>query len=334
MTLPPPSPPSSAPGAQSGGESHPAESGSLPRLIAVVGPTASGKSALALELALRLGGEVVNTDSMQVYRRFDLGTAKPTPAERRRVPHHLIDVAEPDGAYSAGRYVAEARAVIAGIAGRGQAPILCGGTGLYFRALFSGLADIPTVPPDIRAAVERQIAGEGLAACHAELQRVDPAAARAIHPNDPARIARALEVYRATGTPLSRFREARPFESVGGMVFSLGLAVEPAELWRRIEARVSAMMARGWIDEVATLLADGIAPEAKPMRAIGYRQIAAWLARGGGPETRTELERAIVIRTRQYAKRQRTWFRKHPDIFWRPQERMGEIFDRAAEFLR
>ena len=244
----------------------------LPPLVAVVGPTASGKSALAMALAERLGGEVINTDSMQVYRGFDIGTGKLSQAERRRVTHHLIDVANPAEQYSAGRYVADARAAIAGVVERGRVPILCGGTGLYFRALLFGMAEIPQVSARVRDAVEAWLKQKGLAAGHAELTRVDPVTAAKVHPNDPARIARALEVYRMAGVPLSAYRRAQPFAESAPGALSVGTSFERPELYRRIGQRVRAMIARGWIEEVEGLLGQGYGPGLKPMRAIGYRQ--------------------------------------------------------------
>ena len=306
----------------------------LPPLVAVVGPTASGKSALAMALAERLGGEVINTDSMQVYRGFDIGTGKLSQAERRRVTHHLIDVANPAEQYSAGRYIADARAAIAGMVERGRVPILCGGTGLYFRALLFGMAEIPQVSARVRDAVEAWLKQKGLAAGHAELTRVDPVTAAKVHPNDPARIARALEVYRMAGVPLSTYRRAQPFAESAPGALSVGTSFERPELYRRIGQRVRAMIARGWIEEVEGLLGQGYGPGLKPMRAIGYRQIAAWLGGGRLPEAGGEaLAEAIATHTRRYAKRQMTWFRKHPGIFWSAPGGFDVIMKRVRRFL-
>ena len=306
----------------------------LPPLVAVVGPTASGKSALAMALAERLGGEVINTDSMQVYRGFDIGTGKLSQAERRRVTHHLIDVANPAEQYSAGRYIADARAAIAGMVERGRVPILCGGTGLYFRALLFGMAEIPQVSARVRDAVEAWLKQKGLAAGHAELTRVDPVTAAKVHPNDPARIARALEVYRMAGVPLSTYRSAQPFAESAPGSLSVGTSFERPELYRRIGQRVRAMIARGWIEEVEGLLGQGYGPGLKPMRAIGYRQIAAWLGGGRLPEAGGEaLAEAIATHTRRYAKRQMTWFRKHPGIFWSAPGGFDMVMERVRRFL-
>ena len=317
----------------------------LPPLVAVVGPTASGKSALAVELAERLGGEVINTDSMQVYRGFDIGTAKPSQAERRRVPHHLIDVADPTEDYSAGRYVTDARAAITGVVERGRVPILCGGAGLYFRALMFGMAEIPQVPATVRDEVEAWLKKKGLASGHAELTRVDPITAAKVHPNDPARIARGLEVYRTAGVPLSDYRRAQPFAETAPGTLSVGTLFPRPELYRRIDQRVRGMIAGGWIEEVEGLLGAGYGPMLKPMRAIGYREIAAGLHGGvfqGGifhsgrlqQTERKALAEAIATHTRRYAKRQMTWFRKHPGIFWSAPGGFDIILERVRKFLK
>lgn len=307
----------------------------LPPLVAVVGPTASGKSALAMELAERLGGEVINTDSMQVYQGFDIGTAKPSAADRHRVTHHLIDVAQPADPYSAGRYVADARAAIAAVVERGRLPILCGGSGLYFRALMFGMAEIPPVPAIVRDEVEAWLKQKGLAAGHAELTRVDPVTAARVHPNDPARVARALEVYRTAGVPLSAYRRAQPFAEAAPGSLSVGTHFERPELYRRIDRRVRGMIAGGWIEEVEGLLGAGHDPGLKPMRAIGYRRIAACLD-GGRPSQaeRETLAGAIATDTRRYAKRQMTWFRKHPGIFWGEPGGFDIVMERVSKFLK
>ena len=302
----------------------------MEKLIAVVGPTASGKSELALALAEALGGEIINTDAMQVYRGLDIGTAKPDAAARARVAHHLLDVVAPDEAYSAGRYLADARRIIADLRTRGRAPILCGGTGLYFRALLFGLAEIPPIPPEVQARVAAQLAAEGLAAAHARLTQVDPRAAQRIHPNDPSRIARALEVFGATGRPLSDFQAEQPFREVAPHVLSVGCRWERAALYARINARVERMLAAGWVDEVRGLLAAGYDPQLKPLRSSGYREIAALLQGGRGPQ---RLAEDIATRTRHYAKRQLTWFNKHPNVHWAPLGEEPTLLAASAAFL-
>ncbi len=298
--------------------------------MAVVGPTGSGKSELALRLAEACGGEIVNTDSLQVYRGLDIGTAKPDAAERARVPHHLLDVADPDQPFSAGDFVREARRVLADLAARGRAAILCGGTGLYFRALLQGISDIPAVPPAVRAEVAARLKRLGAPALHAELGRADPDAAARIHPHDAQRIARALEVHAATGRPLSAFQAAQPFGRPVPQVLSVGCFWERAELYRRLDARVERMLERGLIAEVQGLLARGYAAELKPLRSIGYLEVVAHVQ---GRLPLAAVAPAIQLRTRHYAKRQVTWFKRHPDIFWAAPGDFDAVERRVKEWL-
>ncbi|MCZ6842127.1 MAG: tRNA (adenosine(37)-N6)-dimethylallyltransferase MiaA [SAR324 cluster bacterium] len=301
------------------------------RMIAVVGPTASGKSALALRLAQALGGEIISTDSMQVYRHLDIGTAKATARQRRLVPHHLLDMVNPDEPYSAGRYTADAARVIARLGAQGKAPLLCGGTGLYFRALLFGLADIPGIPSAIRERVQRLHGRKGLAACREELKRLDARGAAALHPNDKARNLRALEVVLATGRPIHEFQQATPFRDGAGNVLSVGIAWQRPELYSRIADRVAAMLEGGWVEEVRRVLEMGYHPEVKPLRAIGYKEIAALLQ---AKRDQARLAEDIAQRTRNYAKRQLTWLRKHPGIFWCAPGEEDKILERAQFFLK
>ena len=298
--------------------------------IAVVGATASGKSALAIELAERFGGEIVGTDSLQVYRGLDIGTAKPTLAERARMPHHLIDVAAPDESYSAGRYTGDARAVISRLERAGRVPVLCGGTGLYFKALLRGLTPIPAIPDALRQAVAERTEREGLAAAYAALEKADPVSAARIHPHDTARILRALEVFEATGEPLSAFRQRATFGGMPPHVLSVGIQWERATLYERIGRRVQRMLAAGWVAEVRELLAQGYGPELKPLRSIGYREVVEHLQ---GRRAESELAPAIATRTRHYAKRQLTWFRGQPDIFWAEPGQESGVVAKVEAFL-
>jgi tRNA dimethylallyltransferase len=318
-----------------GGADGPAEDAAGPEapcapLIAVVGPTGSGKTELALRLAERFGGEIVNTDSLQVYRYLDIGTAKPDAAERARVPHHLLDVVDPDEPFSAGEYVRAARRALADLARRGRVAILCGGTGLYFRALMQGIAEIPPVPPAVRDAVAARLATLGPETLHAELARVDPASAARIHPRDAQRIARALEVAQATGRPLSAYQAQQPFRSAARGVLSVGTAWERAALYRRLDARVDEMLRRGLVAEVEGILARGFSPEAKPLKAIGYLEAVAWLQ---GRLPREELAAAIQLRTRHYAKRQVTWFKRHPEVQWAVPGEQDRVLREVEVFL-
>lgn len=282
------------------------------RLLAVVGPTASGKSPLGMKVARRLGGEIVNCDSMQLIRGMEVGTAKPTPEERAAVPHHLYDRIEPDEWYSAGKYMHEARAVCREIAGRGRMPIIVGGTGLYLRALLEGVFEGPGRSPRFRRRVQRIARVRGPEHLHRLLKRRDPAAAARIQAADEVRLIRALEVHFLTGRPISRMQRARrPLE--GFMIRKIGLRPARPDLYGRINARVNRMFEAGLLEEVRTLLDQGYSPDCKGFEAIGYRQAVAVV------QGRMTIPQAVAVaaqRSRHYAKRQLTWFRKEPDLQW------------------
>jgi tRNA dimethylallyltransferase len=284
-----------------------------PPALAIVGATATGKSALALALAKELGGEIINADALQVYRGFDLGTAKPKAAERAAVPHHLIDILEPHERYSAGEFARRAREAMAEIEGRGKVPIVVGGSGLYLRALFSGLSPIPPGDPEVRAELCRRLGEEGLPALAAELARRDPETAARLPPGDTQRILRALEVALVTGVPLSAWISRQPFGTQGIAAIQVGLTVARGLLYDRIASRVAEMVAGGWVEEVTGLLQRGLEPTLPAFQAIGYRQLARHV-QGEQP-----LEASIadtVQATRRFAKRQETWFRKEPGLTW------------------
>lgn len=286
------------------------------RVLALAGPTASGKSAAALALARALHGEIVSVDSALVYRGMDIGTAKPTPEERAAVPHHMIDIRDPAQAYSAAEFAADAQRLVREIHGRGHCALLVGGTMLYFKALFEGLDAMPPADAAVRAQLEQEATARGWPALHAELARVDPATAQRLAPNDAQRVQRALEVFRVTGQPLSSFhgKAAR----TPGLVPDLFLSLEPTDrtwLHERIAQRFDAMLAAGFLDEVRALRARGdLSPELPSMRSVGYRQawelLDAHKAAGGTQAFPTPLlrERGIFA-TRQLAKRQLTWLR-------------------------
>jgi tRNA dimethylallyltransferase len=283
----------------------------LPALVALAGPTASGKSAAALALAPGLDAEIISVDSALVYRGMDIGTAKPTPEERALVPHHLIDIRDPAQSYSAAEFVADARRLVAEIRARGKRVLLVGGTMLYFKALFEGLAALPPADPDLRADIEAEARTAGWPALHAQLAQVDPATAARLAPNDAQRIQRALEVFRLTGQPLSRFHQASAHP--GGLRPDLFLSLEPVDrawLHERIARRFDAMLAAGFLDEVRRLRERGDLDASMPsMRAVGYRQ--AWEVLAGEAPTDSLRERGIAA-TRQLAKRQLTWLRGMP----------------------
>jgi tRNA dimethylallyltransferase len=276
--------------------------------ILLMGPTASGKSALALDVALRVGGEIVSVDSAQVYRGMDIGTAKPDADARARVPHHLIDLVEPTDAYSAARFAQDAARAIAGIRSRGRVPIVCGGTMLYFKALSEGLSALPPGDPGLRAALDARAAREGWPALHAELARVDPATAGRLAATDAQRIQRALEVHALSGAPLSALqgRRAAP-EPIGATRAYALVPQDRAALHAAIARRFDAMLAAGLVDEVAALRGRHALHAGLPsMRCVGYRQAFAYLE--GRHDAATMRARAIAA-TRQLAKRQFTWLR-------------------------
>ncbi|MBP1634658.1 MAG: miaA [Acidobacteria bacterium] len=282
-----------------------------PSLVAVLGPTGSGKSALGLALAERFDGEIVSCDSAAVYRGFDIGTDKVPPAERRRIPHHLVDVADPREAYTAARFAREAAEAVRAIHARGRLPILVGGTGFYYRALTRGLFPGPSRDDRLRDRLRAIAARRGNAFLHRMVSRVDPDSARRILPGDQVRLVRALEVYFLTGRPLTaHFAEtATPLPGVA--VIGLLLQVPPDQLRERIAARVAAQFARGWLDEVRALLDAGVPPGAQPFGALGYRQLLEHLH---GERDEAATRDLIVAETRRYARRQLIWFRKEPNL--------------------
>ena len=286
-----------------------------PNVLVVCGPTASGKTALAVSLAGALGGEVVSADSMQVYRRMDIGTAKPTVEEMGGVPHHMIDVADPEENWSVARYVEEAVPVVDGIMARGRLPIIAGGTGLYIDHLIAGRRFAPfEAASGLREELQARVKAEGLPALREQLERVDPDAAARIHPNDEKRIIRALEVYLSTGKTISQHDwESR---QVPDRYTPLTIALsfkDRADLWKRIDRRVDGMMERGLEQEVRRLLAEGVPPGCTAMQAIGYKEIAAAILEGRPVSEGAE---EVKLRSRQYAKRQLTWFRRNQDAHW------------------
>jgi len=285
---------------------------SLPPALALMGPTASGKSALAVKLATALDGEIISVDSALVYRGMDIGTAKPRLEERGGIPHHLIDILDPAESFSTGQFRTQALNLIDAITRRGKLPILAGGTMLYFNALTQGLAALPDADPNIRARLDSDLRRLGSAALHQRLQAIDPEAATRIHPNDPQRIQRALEVFELSGRPLSSFfgeTQAQPFPY---RLIKLIIAPEErATLHRIIAERFRQMLKDGLIEEVDALYRRGDLSEKSPaIRAVGYRQVWAYLA--GDHDYETMTERGIIA-TRQLAKRQFTWLRRETD---------------------
>lgn len=286
-----------------------------PKILVICGPTASGKTALAVELALRHHGEVVSADSMQIYRRMDIGTAKPTQAEMRGVPHHMLDVADPEEDFSVARYVDMAARCVDDILSRGRLPILAGGTGLYIDSLLSGRTFAPFQPDSpLRGQLEEQLRREGGAAMLARLAQVDPDSAVRLHPNDEKRIVRALEVYQSTGKTITQHNLETQAIPPRYDALTLALAFERREdMWSRIDRRVDQMMDQGLVAEVQGLLDSGVPAKCTAMQAIGYKEMAAALLSGGDVRAAAE---EIQLRSRQYAKRQLTWFKRNKAARW------------------
>ncbi len=306
----------------------------LPPVVVVTGPTGSGKSSIAIELAERFNGEIVNADLMQVFRSMDIGTAKPSVEERSRVPHHLFDIVDPDEPYSAGRYAKEARAAAESIHARGHVVFLTGGTGLYIRAFLDGLIETENVDPGLRKRLEGEqarAAEEGdPTRLHRRLTEFDAKAAAKIHPNDVRRTVRALEILEQSGERASSVREAHGFSDRPFRV--LHLCIDPGReaLTKRIEERADAMIEAGLLREVRGLRDRGYAADLRPMQAIGYRHIQPVV---DGADTLANALEAIKVDTRRFARRQRTWIRPLPDVHWHDPAQTEAIFERVARFL-
>ena len=284
-----------------------------PLVVAILGPTATGKSALALAVAERYGGEIINCDSTAVYRGFDIGTDKIAPADRRGVPHHLIDIVDPTEEYTAAQYARDAAAIVRDVHARGRLPILAGGTGFYFRALTRGLFPGPGRNPGLRQRLESIAERRGVAFLHRLLRKIDPASARRIQPRDLKRLVRALEVFFLTGRPLTaHFADtASPIADLE--VLAVGLRLPAARISERVTRRVDQQFARGLLDEIRTLLARGIPEDARPFGGLVYRQALEHL-HGVRDEAST---RALIAQgNRRYARRQLIWFRKEPNLSW------------------
>ena len=299
-------------------------------VIILIGPTAVGKTALSLALAERFSCEIVGLDSMQIYRHMDIGTAKATPKERARVPHHLLDVVDPDEEYHVARYVADATRACKEIIARGNRPLLVGGTGLYLKGLLEGLFEIPAVPETVRASLRQRLAEGGRAVLFAELSQCDPESAGRIHPNDTHRLLRALEIFQATGRPWSEHLREQQVQPALTKVLQVGLDCERDALYERINLRVEKMVEEGLLAEVEKLLGMGYDRSLKAMQSIGYRHMLQFLQ---GQWDWDETLFLLARDTRRYAKRQMTWFGNNSQIRWFAPAEAAPIFDCVEGFL-
>lgn len=284
-----------------------------PRILVITGPTASGKSALALQLAEQLHGEIICADSLTVYRGFDIGSAKPTAADQLRIPHHLLDIRNPIEPFTAAEFRSAAAAAITDCIRRDKRPIVAGGTGLYLRSLLHGLNSAPGEDPALRNRLRQRAEQEGADVLLKELAQVDPETAGRLHPNNLIRIIRALEVFFCSGRPLSQFQAEHRFSEVPYTALQFCLDLPRQLLYQRIDARVEAMLAQGLMQEVRRLLQQGIPPDCKPLQAIGYKEVVSRLR---GEYNQQEMIRLIKRNTRHFAKRQLTWFKREPDLQW------------------
>lgn len=303
----------------------------LPKLIVIAGPTASGKTDLSVNLARIFGAEIINADSMQVYRGMDIGTGKPTLEERKGVPHHLLDVVGPDEAFNAALYRSMAYSTAMKIIGRGRLAIVVGGTGLYIRALLGGLFECAPSVEDLRRSLRREWDSDGPPILYERLKALDPAAARRIHPHDSVRVLRALEIIQLTGKLPSELSRRHRFTDNAFNALKFCIAKERDDLYRRIERRVGAMVDGGLLSETERLLQEGYGPDLKPMKAIGYRHMIGYLQR------RYSFQEAVTCLkkdTRRYAKRQLTWFRADPEYAWVESRNLNGLVRKIRRFLQ
>jgi tRNA dimethylallyltransferase len=299
-------------------------------LVVVCGPTGIGKTTAAIDIARRFDGEIIGADAMQVYRRMEIGTAKPSADEQALVRHHLIDVVEPDEPFDAYRYCELARQAAAELQAREVLPVVAGGTGLYIKALLYGVFQGDPPDPRLRRRLQEEAARRGPRALHRRLEDIDPEAAERIHPNDSFRIIRALETVEATGETITAHQNRHRFQDSPYRVFKIGLHMDRDRLYERINNRVESMLQSGFVQEVQHLLAAGCSPELKSMQSLGYRHVVAYL------QDRLSWEEAVRTMKRdhrRYAKRQLTWFRSDPQIVWTEPQQISELYAAIGDFL-
>lgn len=300
-------------------------------LILLSGPTAVGKTALSLDLAERLQTEIINADSMQVYRHMDIGTAKPGVEERKRIRHHLLDIVNPDESFDAARYLEAATAPLENLHQANRAPLVVGGTGLYMKVLIRGICQAAPTDVNVRRRLLMELHEYGLPVLYEELDEVDPLLAAKIHANDRQRIVRALEVFRMTGRPLSYWQQQHRFQVRRYQTVKIFLYRDREELYRRIDRRVHEMMDKGFLEEVEKLMEMGYEAELKAMQSLGYKQLCRYLL---GELSLEEAVSRIQRDTRRYAKRQMTWFRGDPEFIWIHAEDLEKVMDCVASGIR
>jgi tRNA dimethylallyltransferase len=301
-----------------------------PKIVIIVGPTAVGKTDLALELATDFGGEIISADSMQVYRHLDIGTSKPTPDERKRVTHHLIDIVDPDGEFNAALFNRLAEGIIRDRHGKKNIFVV-GGTGLYIRVLTGGIIEGPNPDEDLRKSLRDELQMEAPAALYERLRKLDPRAADRIHPRDAVRIIRALETAVLTGESISEKQEQHRFRGARYDYLNIGLYRDREELYRRIDSRAKLMVEAGLVDETAKIIDMGYSEKSKPLQSLGYKYIIHYLR---GEMTLEEALRSMQRDTRHYARRQMTWFRGEGDIEWFHPDEAGSVKEQIKTFLK
>ncbi len=303
-----------------------------PTIVAIVGPTASGKSLLAVLLARHFGGEIISSDSVQVYRDLNIGSGKLSLKQRSQAPHHLIDILDLDQDYSAGLFRQQADLIIQKLHKRKTPILVVGGTGLYLKVLTRGLFHGPASNAELRSTLRKRVEAGGSAELHQELQRVDPEASSRIHPRDTSRIIRAMEVFCQTNIPLSRYHREHAFRETPYDVLKVGLHCAREEMYGRIEARTDEMMAAGWVEEVRSLLNQGYSPQLRSLQSLGYKHLVSYLME---KISLSEAIYSVKRDTRRYAKRQLTWFKADPEVRWYPsrQENFSAIIRDVEEFF-